>query len=143
MGKLNSLMQLMIYIHYWQLFLKNDNFEYTVSQGLTFISFSLFCIFFILSFFFLLSLFKLSCTKKHHVYNLYRISYSLSFWYLMYYIVLEICVGGHFLEDCFYCSSQKVISAITNESLVLYNVIEREPYFFLDRELLFVALKLE
>ena len=143
MGKLNSLMQLMIYIHYWQLFLKNDNFEYTVSQGLTFISFSLFCIFFILSFFFLLSLFKLSCTKKHHVYNLYRISYSLSFWYLMYYIVLEICIGGHFLEDCFYCLSQKVISAITNESLVLYNVIEREPYFFLDRELLFVALKLE
>ena len=65
------------------------------------------------------------------------------FCFVMYYIVLEICIGGHFLEDCFYCSSQKVISAITNESLVLYNVIEREPYFFLDREPLFVALKLE
>ena len=121
----------MIYIHYWLLFSKNDNFKYpTASQRLTFNSFSLFYIFFISSFSFLLSLFKLSCTKKHHVYNLYRISYSLSFWYLMYYIVLEICIGGHFLEDCFNCYLQQIKSVVANESLIPYNLIKRAPYFF-------------
>ena len=32
--------------------------------------------------------------KKRHIYNLYRISYALSFWLVMYYVVLEVCVGG-------------------------------------------------
>ena len=58
--------------------------------------------FFYLIIFFLLSFFKLSCTKKHHVCNLYRISYTLSLCYVMYYIVSEICIGGSFLEDCFF-----------------------------------------
>ena len=40
--------------------------------------------FFISSFSLLLSLLKLSCTKKHGVYNQYRISYTFSFCYVMY-----------------------------------------------------------
>ena len=39
----------------------------------------------------------------------------------------EICIDGHFLEDCFYCPSQKIISAVANESLIPYNLIKRAP----------------
>ena len=38
----------------------------------------------------------------------------------MYCIVSEICTGGRFSEDCFYCYSQQIISAVTNESLIPY-----------------------
>ena len=124
MGKLNSLMKLMIYIDYWLLFFKNDNFKYTTtSQKISFNSFSFFYIFLFHRFLF----YYLSCAEKHHVYNLYRISYALSFCYVMYYIVSEICIVGHFLEDCFYCYSQQNISAVANESLVPYNFIQRAP----------------
>ena len=41
----------------------------------------------------------------------------------MYYIVPEISIGGYFLEDCFYCYSQQLQSAVANESLIPYNVI--------------------
>ena len=68
------------------------------------------------------SLFKLSCTNKHHVYNLYCISYTLRFCHVMYYIVSEICVGGHFLMDCFYCYFQQIISAVAKESLIPYTL---------------------
>ena len=64
-------------------------------------------------------LFKLACTNKHH---LYCISYTLCFCYVMYYIVSEICVGGHFLLDCFYCYSQQIISAVAKESLIPYTL---------------------
>ena len=51
--------------------------------------------FFISWFCFLLSLFELSCTKKKkNVYNLYHISHTLSFCYVMYYIVSDVCIGG-------------------------------------------------
>ena len=124
---MNSLMQLVIYMQ-WLLFFKNNNFKYTTtSRRRYFNSFSLLYIFFISSFSFLLSIFKLLCTKKHNVYNLYCISTTLSFCYLIYYMVLEICIGGRFLEDCFYYYSQKIISAVANESLIPYNVIERTP----------------
>ena len=43
----------------------------------------------------------------------------------MYYIVLEVCIGGCFLEDCFYCYSKKIVSAVANESLIAYNLIKR------------------
>ena len=33
----------------------------------------------------------------------------------MYYILLEICIGGHFLEDCFCCYSQQIKSALAND----------------------------
>ena len=69
----------------------------------------------------------MSCTKKHNVFNLYRTSDTLSFCYLMCYIVSEICLGGRFLEDCFYCYSQQIISAIANESLIPYNLMKRAP----------------
>ena len=36
------------------------------------------------------------------------------FCYVMYYIVPEKCIGERFLEDCFYCYSQEIISAVTN-----------------------------
>ena len=42
----------------------------------------------------------------------------------MYYIVSKICIGGRFLEDCFYCYSQQIISAVANESLIPYNLIK-------------------
>ena len=42
----------------------------------------------------------------------------------MYYIVSEIYIGEGFLEGCFYCYFQHVISAIANESLFL---IKRAP----------------
>ena len=48
----------------------------------------------------------------------------------MYYIVSEICIGGHFLEDWFYCYSQQIESAVAAESLVPCNITKREPYFF-------------
>ena len=109
-------MKLMVYIYYWRLFFKTDNLKsIVICQKNSFNSFSLFYIF-SLSPIFLLSLFKLSCAKKHYVYNLYHVSYTLSFCYLMYYIVSEIYIGGLFLEDCFYCYSQQIISTATKES---------------------------
>ena len=66
-----------------------------------------------------LSLFKLSCTKKHYVCNLWRISYTLSFCYGIHYLVWDICVGGR-LEDCFYCCSQQIISAVAIDFLIPY-----------------------
>ena len=43
----------------------------------------------------------------------------------MYYIVPEKCIGERFLEDCFYCYSQEIISAVANQSLIPYNLIRR------------------
>ena len=115
-------MYIMVFIYYWLLVFKKNDLEYTItSQRRCFNSFSLFYILFSHRFshyIFLLSLFKTLCTKKHNVFNLYRISYMLIFYYVMYYIVLEICVGGRFLEDCFYFYSQQIISGIVNESLI-------------------------
>ena len=45
----------------------------------------------------------------------------------MYYIVSEICIGGHFLEACFNCYFQQIISAVANESLIPYNLIKKAP----------------
>ena len=56
--------------------------------------------------------------------------YFESFCYVMYYIVSEICIGGHFLEECFYCYSQRIKSAVANKSLIPYNLIKRALYFF-------------
>ena len=41
----------------------------------------------------------------------------------------KICIGGHFLflEDCFYCYSQKIISDGANESLIPYKLIKKAP----------------
>ena len=36
----------------------------------------------------------------------------------------EICIGGRFLEDCFYCYSQQIISAVAKESLIPYNLTQ-------------------
>ena len=35
-------------------------------------------------------------------------------------------MGGHFLEDCFYCYSQQIESAVANEALVPYSLIKRD-----------------
>ena len=127
MGKLKSLMQVKIYIHYWLLFFKNDYFRYTTtSQRRSFNSVSQFWVFFSL-FSFLLSLFKPSCIKKRHIYNLHRISYTLSFCYEICYLVSQIWIVWGFWEDFFYCYSQQVLSTVANESLDLYNLIKRAP----------------
>ena len=47
------------------------------------------------------------------------------FCYVMYYIVPEKCIGERFLEDCFYCYSQEIISTVANQSLIPYNLIRR------------------
>ena len=41
----------------------------------------------------------------------------------MNYIVLEICIGGRFLEDYFYCYFQQILSAVANGPLIPYNFI--------------------
>ena len=101
---------------------KNNKFKFTTtSQRLTFLTF------FISSLSFLLSLFKFSCTKKHHFHNLYRILYTLSFCYVMHYIVSAIGIGGSFLLLVFYCCFQQIMPAVTNEFLIPYNLIKRKP----------------
>ena len=129
MGKLNSLMQPMVHIYSWVLVFKSFSLKCTAtSQRRSFNSFSLFYIFFSHRLFFLLFLFKVSYTKKHNVLNLYHISYTLSFCYVIYYIVSKICIGGRFLDDCFYCYSRWITPAIANESLTPYkNLIKRAP----------------
>ena len=92
-------------------------------------SFSYFSLFYIFFSFiiFLLSLFKLLYTKRQNVYKFYRITYTLIFSYLMYYKVLRICIGGRFSEDCFYCFSQQITSAVAKASLIAYYLIQKAP----------------
>ena len=114
-------MKLTIYIHYWLLFFRNDNSKsLNTKQHLKEESFSFSLLFslIVLSF-----LFKLSCTKKHHVYNTHCILYTLSFCYVMYYIVPEICIGWCFLEDSFYRFSQ-FLSVVASESIIPYNTVK-------------------
>ena len=121
----NKVAGLRLYIYYWLIdqYPNNDNLKYTAIPQRSFNSFSLFYIFFLSSFSFWSSLFKLSFTKKHHVYILYYISYTLSRCYAMHYIVPEIRIGGKFLKNYFYCYSQEIISAVAEESLIPYNLI--------------------
>ena len=111
------------------LFFKNDNFKYTtVSQRLTFISFSLLHIFLSNSF---LSYYLFSNSHaQRNITSVIYIAYFGNFCYVMYYIVPEICIGEHFLEGYFYCYSQQIKSALGNESLILHNLIKRAQYFF-------------
>ena len=105
-------MQFMVCLYYWLWFFKNDNLKYTayLKENLLILSpYYTFSFYFI---FFLLSLWKISGTEKYHVYNLYFISYALSFINLIYDIAPEIFIGECFLEDCFYCYCQQIISAL-------------------------------
>ena len=105
-------MLFMVCLYYWLWFFKNDNLKYTayLKENLLILSpYYTFSFYFI---FFLLSLWKISGTEKYHVYNLYFISYALSFINLIYYIAPEIFIGECFLEDCFYCYCQQIISAL-------------------------------
>ena len=47
-------------------------------------------------------------------------------WY-RYYILSEIYIDRHFLEDCFYSYSLQIISAVPKESLIPYNLTQRAP----------------
>ena len=104
----------------------NDNSKYiAINQRKSFISLLLLYIFFFFHcFHVLLSLCNLSCTQKHHLYNLYCILHTFSFYYVTYYIVFEIYIGC-FLEDCFYCYSKEIKSAAAKESLIPYNLTQR------------------
>ena len=132
MGKLNALMKLMVYIYIYIYIYIIDCYSsrmitWNTQQYLKEI-FQLFLVifyFFLSSFSFLLSIFKLSSTKKHHIYNLYRISYTLNFSYVIYYIVSDIYFGGRLLEDRFYCYSQQILSPAAKKSLIPYNPIQR------------------
>ena len=57
-------------------------------------------------------------------------------------LVSEIFIGGHFLEDCFYCYSQHIESAAANKSIISYNLIKKVIISFLGRKLLFIDMKL-
>ena len=89
----------MVYIYYWLLFFKKKNLKST------------------------------STRKSFNSLWLYYNFLSLIVFYLlfMYSIVLEICIGGCLLEDCFCCYSQQITSAIANKSLISYNLIKRAP----------------
>ena len=131
MGKLNSLMQTMFYTCYWLPFFKNDNLKYAAtSQRRSFNSFSFFYIFSLIVFFVVIS-FQTVMHKKNifnlYVCNLFRISYTLSFCYVMYYIVSEICISRRFLEDCFCFYSRQITSAVAIKFLIPYNLIKRAP----------------
>ena len=52
---------------------------------------------------------------------------NMNFGYIMYYIMSETYIDERFLEDCFYCFSQQIISAVANESPIPYNLIKRAP----------------
>ena len=43
----------------------------------------------------------------------------------MYYIVSQIRIDERFLENCFYCDSQQIISPETSDSLIPDNLIKR------------------
>ena len=49
----------------------------------------------------------------------------MSFCYVRYYIVSDMCIGGGFLEECFCCYSQQIISAVPSEFLIPYNLKNR------------------
>ena len=106
---------------------KNDNLKYkTISQRKSFNSFSL--IYFFFSHRILLyCLYSNSYVQRTS--RLKSISYfnTLSFCYVMYYIVSEIYIAGRFLESCFYCYLQQIISVVAKESLNSYNFIQKAP----------------
>ena len=125
-------MQLMIYLHYWQPFFKNDNIKYiAASQRLTFDSCSLFHIFLshrVLSYC-LFSNFHAQRNTASVIYMSYRILWE----FLLCYVLRSVrnmywwtFLRG--LEECFYCDSQQIKSAIANESLILYNLTKSAPY---------------
>ena len=90
----------------------------TASQRLTFDSFSFFQIF--LSHRFLSYYLFPNSYAQRNITSVICITYLIldSFCYVMYYIVSEICIGGYFLEDVFYCYYQQMKSGETNESLI-------------------------
>ena len=121
----------MIYIHYWLLSFKNDNFNYiAASQRLTFNSFSFFTFF-----------------LSHRVHSYYLFSNSnvqanmTSVVYITYLILSEflLCYVLHsviniywwtFVREMFYLYSQQIKSASAYESLIPYNLRKRALYFF-------------
>ena len=109
---------------YWLLVFKNGNMKYkATSQGKDFNPFPLFYIFFSHRF-----LFYYLFSKSHAQRNtclIYRISYTLSFCYVMQYIVSAICIGRRFLENWFYFYSKQIRSVRANQSLIPYNIIKR------------------
>ena len=105
------------------------------------IVFCYFTFFDLIVFFLVFSFQTLMYKETSRLLSILHIVYFESFCYVMYYIAFEICIGEHFLEDCFYCYSQQMKSSVAHEPLIPYNLIKRTPYFFLGRELLFIDLK--
>ena len=46
---------------------------------------------------------------------------------VLHYMASEIYIGVRFLDDCSYCYSCQIISAVANESLIPYNLEIRAP----------------
>ena len=77
---------------------------------------------------------KYSATSERRFFNFFllfyvfffrRFLFHYLFSYVMYYIVSERFIGGCFVEDCFYCCSQQIISTIADESLIPYNFVKQ------------------
>ena len=125
-------MQLMIYIHYWLLFFKNDNFKYTTaSQRLTFNSLSWFHIFLSHRFLSYYIFSNFYAQRQRNITSVIYIAYRILWEFLLCTdcMVSKICIGGNLLEDWFYCYSQQIKSAVGNESLIPYNLIKGHQFF--------------
>ena len=95
------------------------------------IVFCYFTFFDLIVFFLVFSFQTLMYKETSRLLSILHIVYFESFCYVMYYIVLEICIGiWHFLEDCFYFYFQQINSAVANESLIPYNLLKKASYFF-------------
>ena len=129
LGKLNSLMHLMTYIYYWLLFFKNNNLKYAaISQRISFNSLSLFHIFFLFHCFLFCYFFANSHAQRSITSRIVFVNrILLNYCYVMYCIVSEIYIVGHFLEDCFNCYSQQIISAVVVSELGTKRAHELEP----------------
>ena len=117
----------MVCIYYGLLFFKNNNLKYTtIFQRRYFIILIYYYTYF--SHRFLCYYFSLNTHVQRNITSMIYIVYLFFFniCYAMYYIVLEICIGGRFLEDYFYGCSRQIISFEAKESLIPYK-IQRAP----------------
>ena len=79
-------------------------------------------------FFFVLHLFKLSCAKKHNIYNLYHIPYTLIFCYVMYF---SLCVVNMYYWTWTFLRGLFLL-LFPNQIIIIKNTVR-----FLEQKILF------
>ena len=141
---MNLLTQLMIYIHYWLPFFKNDNFKYIkTSQKVTFNFSSLFYNFLSHHFFSYYLFFFSNSHAQRNITSIIYIVYRI-LWFLLCNVLHSVgnMYWWTFLRGLFLLLFPKTISTVANESLIPYNLIKKVAYLFLVGKLLFIDLKL-